>query len=348
MFQGWITQFIEPVGDDAIERWAALMLPITLATLAVYGARLLAPAGNAARSAVVAFDRHRLGDRRFSSSRLWFSAFAAQSAAAVGIETHLEGDDVLDLELIAIQETMLRSTQPLTLDEDLEALEWLTGHFRREMLEEECESDDRPALSSCWIAFGSITQTASLLRSRSTVELRMVNAADLGQEAFVTATWSGRRGRIGRHRRPIVGLVRQSDPALLGDCVGRIPLSGQPTDTPDGRHRFRSYGATRAGDTTHDLALLDDASHGLGQRLLDSAHDAEVDGPLTDRFVSVVQAARLGITDTWGDHWWTTAPHLDLGAQSQAEVRCQLFTDAEPLRLREPRVADRDTTEAWT
>ncbi|MEZ5229725.1 MAG: hypothetical protein R2710_24625 [Acidimicrobiales bacterium] len=77
--------------------------------------------------------------------------------------------------------------------------------------------------------------------------------------------------------------------------------------------------------------------------------DAEVDGPLTDRFVSVVQAARLGAHRYLGrSHCWTTAPHLDLGAQSQAEVRCQLFTDAEPLRLQEPCVADRDTTEAWT
>ncbi len=339
MFQGWITQLFASVADEAPQRWSTLMLPVMLATLAVYGARLLSPAPAAGRTSVVDYDRQRLGDRRFSSARLWFSAFAAQSAAAVGIETHLEGDDVLDLELVAIQETMIRSTRAYLPDEDHDALEWLTGHFRQEMMDEARESLDRPALSSCWIAFGSVTETAAIVRSRGVAQLRLVNAADLGQEAFITMEWKGRRGRLGRVRRPLVGMVRETDPARLGDCIAAIPLSIEPVMArPVGLLGREQEGGQHERPEQQSLS----------QRLLTSAGTADVEGPLTDQFVSAAQAARMTITDTWGHHWWTTAPGLELGSRTSAMVRCQLFTDVEPLPLRQARMVDRNNTSART
>ncbi len=336
MFQGWITQLIDPVAGDAGRQWATLTLPVVLATLAVYGTRVIAPGEADARASVVELDRQRLGDRRFSSARLWFSAFAAQSAAALGIETHLEGDDVLDLELLTIQETMIGSTQSFRADEDHEALEWLTGHFRREMMDEAFESIDRPALSSCWIAFGSVSETATLVRSRGQIELRLVNASDLGQEAFVTMEWKGTRGRIGRIRRPLVGIVRTSDPALLGDAIARLP------------HSIDAVGDERHESSPSAVDHDEPGSSSLSQRLLAGTRTADVEGPLSDQFVSAAQAARLSITSTWGDHWWTSAPGLELGSRVSATVRCQLFTDAEPLPLRQAVVADRDSTGAST
>ena len=32
MFQGWITPFIDPIAGDVAQRWAALTLPVVLAT----------------------------------------------------------------------------------------------------------------------------------------------------------------------------------------------------------------------------------------------------------------------------------------------------------------------------
>ena len=322
MFQGWITSFIDPVVDDTTQQWAALMLPVMMATLTVYGARFLTLGRIDTRSATVDSDRHHLGDRRFSSARLWFSAFAAQTAAAAGIETHLEGDDVLDLELIAIQETMLRSSNDVLPDEDFETLEWLTDHFRRELMDEEFESLDRPALSSCWLAFGTVTQTGIGVASRSVAKLRFVNAGDLGREAFATMEWRGGSRRLGRRRQPLVGLVREPDPALLGLCLERLPETISP---PQG----------------------DDASQsGLCHRLLVCGTDEHVEGPLTDHFVSVAQTARLAITGTWGDHWWTSAPGLALEARSATNVRCQLFTDTDSPPLRRAKAFDRNSTNA--
>ncbi len=326
MFQGWIAQFVDPVGDHELRQWAALMLPITIATLAVYSARLFSATEPSPRPATVEYDRHRLGDRRYSSARLWFSAFAAQTTAAVGIDTHLEGDDVLDLELVAIQETMIRATNAIEPDEDLEALEWLTGHYRSEMIEEETGTVDRPALSSCWIAFGTVRSSGWLFGSKSTFDLRLVNAADLGRQAFISVDAGNDRRWIGRNTKPLVGLIREADAAMLGDAVVRIPnvVHGIP-EAP---------------------ASSDLAQRGVGRRLLAHATPEAVDLPLDDEFVGAAHAARLTIADCWEDHWWTSSTKLDLGERSGLTVRCQLFTDTEPRPLPKVVATDRNSTNA--
>ncbi len=325
MFQGWIAQFVDPVGDHELRQWAALMLPITIATLAVYSARLFSATEPSPRPATVEYDRHRLGDRRYSSARLWFSAFAAQTTAAVGIDTHLEGDDVLDLELVAIQETMIRATNAIEPDEDLEALEWLTGHYRSEMIEEETGTVDRPALSSCWIAFGTVRSSGWLFGSKSTFDLRLVNAADLGRQAFISLDADNDRRWVGRNTKPLVGLIRETDAAMLGDAVVRIPnvVHGIP-----------------------EASASDPAQRGVGRRLLAHATPEAVELPLDDEFVGAAHAARLTIADCWEDHWWTSSTKLDLGERSGLTVRCQLFTDTEPRPLPKVAATDRNSTNA--
>lgn len=323
MFHGWITQFNDPGSADGMQQGLTLLLPILLATLAVYARSVLSGPSGSQRPAVVAYDRQRLGDRRFSSARLWFSAFAPQTAAALGIETHQLGEDVLDLELISIQETILQSAAGVEPDEDFEALEWLTGHFRRELLNEETESIDRPALSSCWIAFGTLTTIGFGLRSRAVAELRFVNAGDLGRQAFVSVTWANLDRRIGRHRQPLAGLVREPDAGLLVDHVERMP------PVVPGKLILLSEGGP------------DD---GLSRRLLTCADHDDTEAVLSDRFVGVAQTARQSIHASWGDHWWTAGSDWNGGERTVSAARCQLFTDVPAPKLRRAASPDRDST----
>ncbi len=90
-------------------RAVSLVGPVVIAVLLVRCARDHRPSSARPRSAAVEFDRERLGDRRYTSNRIWFSAFVSQLAAAEGLETHV--DEALDLELVSIQQSMLKASQ---------------------------------------------------------------------------------------------------------------------------------------------------------------------------------------------------------------------------------------------
>ncbi len=321
MFQGWITPQLQ-IADETFRAWSVLVLPIFVATLVVVLGRLTFERPTPSFAGVVEVDRQRLGDRRFSSARLWFSAFTAQLTAAEGIETHIEGDDCLDLELVSIQETILASSAPI-VDDDRDALDWLVGHFRRQLVTEETSSSERPALSACWVVFGQARTRRLGVRGRTTAELRVVNCSDLGRQAFVTVGWTARAGRLGRSHHPIVAVVREPDPALLVEHLRDMP---------------RRLSALAEADHVDPATV----------RLAAATRRCGADLPLTDPVVAAIDGLRPIVTATWGDRWWTPDHALDTGLRSIVELRCSLHADAEPRELRRPPVVGRDSTGART
>jgi hypothetical protein len=308
---------------------AALFVPIMLAVTLCMARHWFHRETPRLHQAVVEYDRQRLGDRRFSTTRLWFSSFTAQLAAGEGIETHLDGDDCLDLELISIQQTMLRASDIQHVDEDLETLDWLVAHFRGQLAQEEAESDHRPALRSCWLGFGGLTRRSFGPWARIDLELRLANAADLGRQAFLTSSWretslrSRRSWGFRSSHRELATVIREPDAARLIDRIEQLPSTISSVSDEEG-------------------------VDGLGHRLLAATSAHAVDGPLNEACVAAFHKARSTVATVWGDTWWTAGPPIDTGNRRRVAVRSRLFVDGEPMALPMSRIGDRDNLEATT
>ncbi len=313
------------LGDP--QRWllvAMLALPIIVAILAVVVGRARVLSNASPRATAVDVDRQRLGDRRYTSNRLWFSAFVSQLTAAEGIETHV--DEALDLELVSIQQSMLKASasRPSSLsDDDRDALEWLTAHFRRDLLNQEAESVERPGIGSCWLGFGELTHSGRRPRSRGRLDLRLVNAGDLGRQVFVSLEWIDRRRSLRRSSTPVATVIREREPAMLVERVRSL------LDAP----------AARAGHREPDS---------FAKQLVVAASSSSVDAPLTDPMIGVLQNARNHVAAAWGDQWWTGGPVATVEIRSGLRARSELFSDTDPSPCRESRTADRRQRSALT
>lgn len=254
--------------------------------------------------AAVRADRIALGDRRYSPNRRLFAGAALRLAELDGIDIHLDGDQGLDVDFVAIQQQLWRVRGATGRDpigqEARTSLEWFTDAFRRALMAEE-SADGRSPLSSCWLGHGLIEPRYGLRRI-GRLRLRLFNAADLGHQAHVAMTWTPSWSvAVGARRsRRIITVIRERDPALLGERVRDLP------------RQIRA-----AGDDTD--------RRGWHHRLIGATQGQDVDGPSSAAVLSALVAARGCVAPGWGELWLSAGGPVDLGERRQVRVRCQLF-----------------------
>ncbi len=205
-------------------------------------------------------------------------------------------------------------------DDDRDALEWLTAHFRRDLMQQEAESSERPGIGSCWLAFGVLGHRGRL-RPRGRLDLRLVNAGDLGRQVFVTLEWAGSRRGLPRSTVPVAAVVRERDPALLVERVRGL------LDAPP------ALAAPRSPDS-------------FAKQLVGAARSSALDAPLTDRMVCVLQKARNHVASAWGDQWWVADPVAGPEIRKDLRARSELFSDAGPVPCSESRTPERHPSTA--
>lgn len=240
---------------------------------------------------IVEQDRARLGAQRFNHSRRWHAGFAWRAAELDGVvpRGHRE------LHLDTLGEVERRD----------DTLAWLTEYYRQRMCEEEAAGPGMPALTQCWIALG-IALPSGVGHRRDALTIRLLNAADFGQQALLRChrhtPWSW------QPRRPtnFVGTLSGVDPSELGPRV------------------LGSLQAHRFDDSAGDQAVT-----ALRERL----NRFTIGQPLSDALVSSADALRLQARRAVGefpwepDRWYGLADMAWIPEQRSGAFHCSLVTD---------------------
>lgn len=249
------------------------------------------PRHTAALVQIVERDRARLGAQRFNQTRLWHAGFVWRAAELDGVvpwgqrELHLDS---------------LGDIEPSD-----DTLAWLTEYYRQRMCEEEAAGPGMPALAECWIALG-VAVPGGVGQRRDALTIRLLNAADFGQQALLrchrSTPWSWRL------RRPtsFVGTLSGVDADQLGPRV----LASLHA------HRF-------------DDRIDDDDVTVLRERL----NRFTIGQPLSDALVARIDAIRLRARQPFGefawdqDRWHGLAEMSWTPEQRSEAFRCSLVID---------------------
>ncbi len=282
------------------QQFFTLSLPILVAVLVVYSARVLWDDDPRERvMAIMLADQRKLGYRRFTPARRWFSAFTLSLAEAQSVlNRSLPGEDTLDLEALDAEAELLAGLGEYAESDEIRSLQGLVSHFRQEVIRE-AGDEHRPGLSEIWVGYGSQRFVGVGPLAECETHLRIYNAQDLGHQLVARSV---RRGIVPGPKKSGADAVGRGfyGRSLLGRTVRPVAFVAFGSDEPSGR------------EVEASLARLENVHH-VGRRrnrlvhaLLQTGREQSVQDSTSDELVESIQEHSRRIGERGESAAWTS------------------------------------------
>lgn len=306
--------------------WTLVGLSTLLLAASIVGQRRRTSRRQATTEAIDR-DARRLGVRRVTPARRWFSTFTLALLEEQG-ET-IEGPLTLD-----------QLDEPSTIvptggvRNDLHQLRDLAHHFRDRLITEE-GGRVQPPLDHVWIGFGRQTERRYGRRRRRTTTVRIYNAADLGRQGLITAVErrtartsdEGRPSRwtFPRERPVCVVVVASEHPTPAGVMDHLRSSSTIDSDPPPLVSNLLVMATNRepAAPTSQDLIDLIQSHGQRTARQYGTGAWCAVRWP-TDHVDVEQPLSSAAVTSTTAVHWAITPPPIEFAPNSVSHTSSRL------------------------
>ncbi len=174
------------------QQFFTMSLPVLVAALVVFAASVLwEPDPQTQVLVSMLADQRRLGYRRFTPARRWFSAFTRSLVETQSVVQSDPADpDLIDLETLDAESVLLNELGGYAESEEVRNLQSLVNHFRREVLLE-AGSEEQPGLAQTWVGYGMQRVVGVGPLAESETHLRIYNANDLGRQLIARTVTRG-------------------------------------------------------------------------------------------------------------------------------------------------------------